>query len=211
MVRFISICIDAGSVLVVFFPVMAVLYGTLFRQQGWKKKLWVFCFVIYLSAVFSAIGIPSVKGLILEPQFHWIPLIDILGDPLAMKSAILNVLLFVPLGVLLPVIWEGYRSWKRTCAVGLGLSLGIEILQIFTYRLTDIDDLITNTLGTLTGYCIFSFLAKKIPMAPLPVSKKWEPFFLCGMVFFLMFAVSPLISHVLWELVLSGPLWDKIR
>lgn len=49
-----------------------------------------------------------------------------------------------------------------------GLSLFIEITQLFTlHRVTDIDDLITNVIGTLVGYFCFriihNFSAKKSP------------------------------------------------
>ena len=41
------------------------------------------------------------------------------------------------------------------------MSFTIEVLQLFTFRLTDIDDLIMNTLGTLLGYGIGAIIVHK--------------------------------------------------
>ena len=61
-----------------------------------------------------------------------------------------NVLLFIPLGISLMLLYQ-----KLTCklAVGIGLilSLSIEVIQIFTGRIFDINDIIYNILGTLLG------------------------------------------------------------
>ena len=132
-----------------------------------------------------------------------------------MKNTLLNILLFVPLGFLLPAIWEEYDSLKKVLLIGLGLSFMIEILQIFTFRLTDIDDLITNTAGAILGYCLLNVLYKKFPWKSsrqLQTSgRKYEPFLVCGVVFLLIFTVQPLISGALWKHVLSSPLWERIR
>jgi len=71
------------------------------------------------------------------------------------RSHILNVIMFMPLGFLLSCIWENYRNlWRSTC-VGFFMSLAIEISQLFCYRVTDVNDLITNTVGTIVGYTIW--------------------------------------------------------
>lgn len=41
------------------------------------------------------------------------------------------------------------------------MSITIEILQLFTFRATDVDDLFMNTLGTLLGYFIGAFIVRK--------------------------------------------------
>lgn len=74
---------------------------------------------------------------------------------------ILNILLFIPLGFLCPLLSRRFQRIKNTLFLGFGLSFTIEILQLFTlYRATDIDDLITNTLGALAGYLCFRFVQR---------------------------------------------------
>ena len=71
------------------------------------------------------------------------------------KTHILNVIMFMPLGFLLPCIWSVFRSvWKSGCT-GFFMSLAIETSQLFCYRVTDKNDLITNTVGTVVGYIIW--------------------------------------------------------
>ena len=72
----------------------------------------------------------------------------------------LNVALFVPLGVLLPLVWR-VLSVRRAVAIGFLASLVVELIQfilvisVTSGRVADVDDLIANTLGTLLGYAAF--------------------------------------------------------
>ena len=78
------------------------------------------------------------------------------GNP-AVQQVVFNVALFVPLGML--VRYLGSRSVAVTAAIGLVVSLLAELTQLTgdwfafpcAYRLFDVDDLITNTLGALVG------------------------------------------------------------
>ena len=67
-----------------------------------------------------------------------------------------NVLLFLPLGCLIPVIWKKWYSFKKVLFLGLTVTCFIEMVQMFVGRSTDIDDVILNTLGIIIGYGIFS-------------------------------------------------------
>ena len=69
-----------------------------------------------------------------------------------------NVILFVPFGLIIPLLWN--ISGKKTLLIGFGISLFIEICQLFLTRGTDVDDLILNTTGVLLGILIHGFLQK---------------------------------------------------
>lgn len=70
-----------------------------------------------------------------------------------------NVVAFMPTGLLIPLAWRGAPSLRRTLRGGLALSLGIEVAQwLAGYRVSDIDDIILNGLGTLCGYGLFCLL-----------------------------------------------------
>ena len=73
-----------------------------------------------------------------------------------------NVLMFLPLGFLLPFVWKRPRLWRVVLA-GAGLSAVIEAGQVVVARSTDIDDLIANTLGTLAGYGLFALVRRALP------------------------------------------------
>jgi len=73
---------------------------------------------------------------------------------------VLNVMMMMPLGFLLPWIWPAFRNiWKTTLA-GMIFSFFIEISQLLNLRATTTEDLITNTLGTFLGYLIFKIIYK---------------------------------------------------
>ena len=93
-----------------------------------------------------------------HPNVNLLPFQDGFGP-----GFILNILLFVPLGFLCPLISKRYQRLKHTLCIGAGLSLSIEIVQLFTmYRATDIDDLIANTAGTLAGYFCFRLIHRLV-------------------------------------------------
>jgi len=61
----------------------------------------------------------------------------------------------MPLGFLLPTIWPHFRKMKNTVCAGFFFSLAIELSQLLNNRITDIDDLFTNTLGAMVGYLLY--------------------------------------------------------
>ena len=69
-----------------------------------------------------------------------------------------NVIPFIPFGVLLPMISEKANSFIRVLFIGMGFVLFVEAFQFFT-RLGsfDVDDVILNMFGILTGYLIVWF------------------------------------------------------
>lgn len=208
-----SIGIDLIAALMVLLPILC-LFLFFFQPRDFRRTALFTLFVLYLCAVFSVVGLPSIHALTFDPSINWLPLLDGVHDPLGyLKNTVLNVLLFLPLGFLLPVVWTEERSLKRVLAWGFGLSLGIELLQLFSLRLTDVDDLITNTLGAALGY----FLCRPVFSSRPPLSTsagtsgRWTPMILVLVAFLVMFTAQPLIADALWELVLESSLWEQIR
>lgn len=70
-----------------------------------------------------------------------------------------NILLFVPLGLLPPLLWRRYRGWRGAALPAL-CSLLVELAQIFTGRSVDVDDLILNALGGLLGWLLARLLLR---------------------------------------------------
>ena len=67
-----------------------------------------------------------------------------------------NVLLFVPFGFLCSWNFEGTKKLWRCTLIGAAVSLGIECLQLATGRgFFQIDEILTNSLGTLIGCLVF--------------------------------------------------------
>lgn len=77
-------------------------------------------------------------------------------------TAYLNILLFIPFGLLIPFIWTGMDHPVSIVCSGISFSLLIELTQLLNRRRTDIDDLILNTLGTLIGYVVFKAITQAV-------------------------------------------------
>lgn len=81
----------------------------------------------------------------------------------AMINVIGNTAMFVPIGIIWPGVFRQLDTHPKVIASGVGLSLFIELLQLpFFDRLTDIDDLLLNSLGFILGYLIFLTVKKAI-------------------------------------------------
>lgn len=66
-----------------------------------------------------------------------------------------NIILFVPVGILLPVVTGWKKMWK-TVVAGISFSFFIEIIQLTTSRgCFDLDDVLLNGMGTVIGFGIF--------------------------------------------------------
>lgn len=76
-----------------------------------------------------------------------------------------NLIVFVPLGFLLPLVSEDFRRFSDVLLYVFTFSLGIEVFQLFSaFGAFDVDDILLNCLGALVGYWIYKavmFFRKK--------------------------------------------------
>lgn len=90
-------------------------------------------------------------------------IVEIMRDfpELVLQQLVGNVALFVPLGLLLPLLSARCRRFARTAAVGLAVSVGIELVQLGLLlalgarRSVDVDDVILNVTGAGLGYLVW--------------------------------------------------------
>jgi len=108
-------------------------------------------------------------------RINLIPFVHLFDYP-KKSEIILNVVgnstMFLPVGIIWPTVYKKLDTHAKVLLAGAGFSLGIEIIQLLFFdRVTDIDDLILNTLGFAAGYGIYLLVkAIKCKMA----SKKNE-------------------------------------
>lgn len=77
------------------------------------------------------------------------------------RNIILNICMFVPFGLLLPMGLKWFRKCYRTYVAGFLFSLLIELSQmIFKIGIFEPDDLLDNTLGAIIGFGLFLVLFK---------------------------------------------------
>ena len=78
------------------------------------------------------------------------------------KQVLGNLIMLLPLGIYLPLLYRRFRKLSGFFAVLLIsflVSVGIELLQLATnYRSTDVDDVMLNTAGACIGFIIYQLL-----------------------------------------------------
>ena len=129
-VRLAFVCYMAGLLALVWAP--NGMWGGLwlFLRYGWPMECWGMMFRGEYSFDISFLGLVSGQ---------WV------------RSMLLgNVLMFIPLGLLLPLRWPELTA-PRALAVGICIDLVIEVVQPVFGRSFDMEDLVCNTLGILLG------------------------------------------------------------
>lgn len=145
--------------------VLALLYAFIFfrkwRPQGKGVLLVNTLMYAYLSLVlfFTMMpviaSIPFVLNHAYEPM-NLVPFIDVsLGRGDFFRQVVLNVIMTLPFGFLFPLTRDKRAKFGVTVFSCFLMSLGIELLQPFFDRSSDITDLITNVIGGALGYGLY--------------------------------------------------------
>lgn len=177
-------------------PVFSVLNKTRFHNT--KNTMLYFVFATYLASVYLFVGMPTLQFMRFELSLTLTPFLPMIAD---FKNTILNIILFIPLGIMLPFLWKKYNTLSETLILGFSMSLAIELMQIFTYRATDINDLLANTIGTVLGYCIFRLISCCFSPILNFAGKKNELPVIMASVFGAMFFVQPYIANIYYRLM----------
>ena len=73
---------------------------------------------------------------------------------------IMNVLAFVPIGLLFGIAFK-HMAWWKVALIGCCISVSIEGLQFWLMKgFSELDDVMHNTMGCILGYLVFLFVAK---------------------------------------------------
>ena len=197
MLRIYIALIEIMAAAVFIVPIWCIYNKFCFHSR--KRTIIYMIFGFYLTAVLALVGFPNIISLKVELTVNIIPFVYMIDD---LVNACLNVLLFIPFGFFLPVLWKEFRSVKRIFAAGFTMTLFIEAAQIFTGRATDIDDIITNIAGTLIGYLIAYWFTNNFTIRIVKNSKTSDFYIICASVVFVMFFFQPFISSLLWEMLM---------
>lgn len=203
ILRFLGIGMDCLSSMLILTPVTLVLLKMSGRRLGSLHTVLLLLYLCVLAGIYSVTGIPDVTDCRFDLSLNLIPMIDLANSP---AQYLFNILMFLPVGFLLPLLWDDYRDWKQVMGFCCFLTVFIEVTQVFTFRTTDIDDLITNLLGAGAGYLLSSRMAACFHLRiPFNIDNDYEEAhgqWVYLFVFALMqFFVQPYWSAFFWDLV----------
>ncbi|MBE6023808.1 MAG: VanZ family protein [Cellulosilyticum sp.] len=172
IIRYVYVTI--GVAILISIPTIYIRKSYFKKQREvyhWKYEVADICFIFYLICLFQitalrfgGIGWDLDNMMSRNTRVNGVPLKEIWIWMVNGRwwhlfyNVIGNCAWFVPLGLILPALYRGYRKhlW-RTVFIGLIVSTFIEILQfILCTGVTDIDDVIFNTIGTAMGYMLWA-------------------------------------------------------
>lgn len=124
-----------------------------------RREIWLWVLVIYVILLLQIT--------VFRFGLHWVPLevprttnieplvtLKLLTPWAQFYNVVGNIVWFVPLGMALPQVFPKCR-FLRTVLLGMVLSLSIEGLQyLFFTGISDVDDVIFNTLGAAIGWLL---------------------------------------------------------
>lgn len=97
------------------------------------------------------------------------PYLRNISDSYAYTNILGNIVSFVPLGFLIPIIFKKYRTLLETILICIMSIIGIEIFQfIAMVGYLDIDDILLNMFGCLLGYFVYVGFRKLFSKKKLP-------------------------------------------
>lgn len=148
-----------------FFSVVVVTFvlGVSFKSNNrflivWKVLLAEYIFLIYCSTLLYRERLYKAKYSF-TPLRSYSEYID--GKEILLYENIMNVVVFIPIGVLACFAFPKTKWWIIALA-GCVLSISIEILQYTYHRgFSEVDDVMHNTLGCLIGVVIVHFIQPK--------------------------------------------------
>ncbi len=116
---------------------------------------WVILFKLQLSLEY----LPYIRNINLIPFGQSV----IINNSISYREIILNLLVFIPYGLLMHVLWEEKSVIKQFLPI-LGTTLLYETLQyIFAIGASDITDVIMNSAGGIAGILLAMGFANLMP------------------------------------------------
>ena len=109
----------------------------------------VLLLIEYIFLLFSSTVIFRPIGETRQYDFHPFWSYD---RPELLVENIMNVIVFIPIGILLAIVFK-QMSWWKVLLIGCSISITIEVLQFYFMKgFSEVDDVMHNTVGCLIGW-----------------------------------------------------------
>jgi glycopeptide antibiotics resistance protein len=146
------------------------------HRLSFRREILLLTFVVYLSGLAAATLLPNHNSRLAAEaamgiDFH-LNLASLTcssanlprgstAQAFCVHNARGNVMLFFPLGVLIPLVWRHLRFWSGI-QIAIALSSSIELVQYFSRawinRSADVNDVLLNVFGVSLGFALVFLL-----------------------------------------------------
>ncbi len=121
------------------------------RIENYKNKAGLILFIVYIVVVLYLTILSREAGSRDAVMLNVFQTVS--SSPQSIAYVVENLMLFMPYGFLLPMLWKRFIKIKNILAAGFLSSLSIEVIQLITGTgFFQTDDLIMNTFGTFVGF-----------------------------------------------------------
>lgn len=150
-------CYVYDGMIVVFALGAIALFVVKKPKNGWR---WIAGLLLleYVALIYCSTVVFRMSGS--ETGYNFMPFWSygaILRDEdcRLLPENVMNVVVFVPVGIILGSLLRVKGSWFIALLFGLGISVSIETLQFFLKRgFAEVDDVMHNTVGCVIGYML---------------------------------------------------------
>ncbi|MQS76443.1 VanZ family protein [Lactobacillus halodurans] len=177
LIRLSFYAVDKAILYTLFFIVLRFIWIKMKKKDTtFWYEFWLDLFVFYVFLLF-ALTVFREGYFIWQFKFYWhrplseiniVPLIETfkLADAKSLVDFIYNlygnIMWFVPMGFFIPALSKKHLKFFDVVVIGALISISIETMQfVLNTGVTDIDDVIFNTIGAMVGYLLF-FIGKWI-------------------------------------------------
>ena len=151
------------TILIIIIRIIYMVYND--KKVIFYKEIIMFIFVFYILFLYYMVTFKDnnygVNNFIIFKEI----LRYNIKSPLFFRNVIGNILLFIPLGLFL-TYYKKNSSFFHTFLFSIIVSFFIELIQGMIGITFDIDDIILNLIGSITGFYLFNTtmnLKKKLP------------------------------------------------
>ena len=148
------------------------------RQKHWLREGVMLLFFLYCVSIFSQTIIPNYYfengRIVLDTataysRSNFTPLNTILlfyyqlNGPfahIAFYNLAGNIVLFIPFGFFIPLLWPKFRGWVIMHVVAFVIPVFIECTQYFIGRSIDVDDVLLNAIAIVIGFVFYKVLQR---------------------------------------------------
>ncbi|AKP66170.1 VanZ family protein [Companilactobacillus ginsenosidimutans] len=163
--------VDKAILYTLIFIFLRILWVKIRRKKiSWNHEFWLAVFAFYVFLLFF-LTVFRDGYFLWDFKFFWHrPLSEINFVPLVETFKLLrgqsrldffynlfgNIVWFIPMGIFKPSLGKKNRGFGRVVLIGALVSVSIEALQfVLSTGVTDIDDVISNTIGTAIGFLLY--------------------------------------------------------